>query len=79
LPEKTEPLDFDRKYCFDCSYFVFCGPEPGYSEVTPGSDAILECTKGIWNLLNYSNRKTFRKCMESAEECPEFLARTTGE
>ena len=77
MAETTEldTLDFDKKYCFDCGYFLFCRPEPGWSEVTPGSDAVLECALGIWNLLNYCNVKTFRECIESAEKCPEFLAR----
>ena len=74
---KVPLLDFDRKYCFDCCYFLFSCPESSYSELTPRSNAVLECALGRWNLLNYCNIKTFGECMESAEECPEFLARKT--
>ena len=68
----------DNRVCVDCKFFRFYPGCTGYSECTPGWDATLECSKGIWK---YDPHRTtedeFRANMKKAATCDKFVHRQT--
>ena len=64
------------RICVQCEHFYFDGGDRGYSEFTPGSEAVIECTAGVWSMTNsgygVNNRKEFRLNISKAETCDKF-------
>lgn len=57
--------------CLFCKHFEFHQAWPGYSEMTPGSDADICCDKGHWGFYDITD---FRATMLTAQECPDYEA-----
>ena len=58
--------------CLFCSHFYFDGGSPGHSEYTPGSDASIGCSKGVWDYEMYDMTNDFRRHMLTAQTCDKF-------
>lgn len=64
------------RICWLCTHVYFCPAEGSYSEYTPGSDFVLNCTKGYWEISPYRDElDDFRQKLESAERCLAFEER----
>ena len=71
-----------EKLCVFCENWSFSGGSPGYSEMTPGSDASMNCEKGHWkqkgrrsswfDLTNVYGPDDFRALILKAETCPDY-------
>ena len=65
-----------EKLCVFCKHWSFSGGEPGYSEMTPGSDASMYCDKNMWGrkfrLWDISGAEDFRKIIKTAETCQHY-------
>jgi hypothetical protein len=69
------------KHCLLCVHCYYCGAEPGYSEMTPGTEASLYCLKGC---MRHAGKRTLfeeawtrqqvREALQSAHECPHYVA-----
>ena len=59
--------------CLECKHWEWYAADPGYSEMTPGSDASMYCIKSYWSLKMYDDdRGDVRHKLNTAERCPEF-------
>jgi uncharacterized Fe-S radical SAM superfamily protein PflX len=65
-----------EKLCVFCQNWYFSGGEPGYSEMTPGSNASMGCTKGHYGrwfkLSTLDGEDAFRSIIQKAETCPDY-------
>lgn len=70
------------KLCVMCEHWDFDGGEPGYSELTPGYDASMDCRKGHWGkrfrIYDISGPEGFRKQISMAETCPDYSSPSTS-
>jgi len=63
------------KLCVTCKHFFLDMGEPDWSEVTPGSDAMIACRKGHWEMENKSANgglEVFRANIARAESCADY-------
>ena len=62
--------------CVQCERFYFTMGDPGWSEYTPGSDALIACEAKHWEMRNgdEGGRKEFRLNILKAEYCQDFRA-----
>lgn len=68
-----------EKLCVFCKYFEMGVGEPDWSELTPGYDATIECTKNRWVFDNMKDgTNEFRKKIEQAAGCADFLLVARG-
>lgn len=59
--------------CLGCKHFRFQEAQPGYSEVTPGSDGSIECYKNVWFFQFYSGSDAeFRRVLLTAQACEHY-------
>jgi hypothetical protein len=59
--------------CARCEHFYFRLAEPGYSEVTPGSDFSMSCNRNRWTFDTFeASREDFHRIMIAAEKCPDY-------
>lgn len=66
----------DKSCCVMCKHFQFDSASPGYSEMTPGSDAEMRCAKRVWEFSFHNDGDDeFRKCMMASQTCEQFKAR----
>lgn len=62
-----------RLTCVLCKHFEFSAGYAALSDVTPGSEAVMGCGKGVkFPELAYMHEDDFRKAMLTAEACPKF-------
>ena len=62
-----------EKICWGCEHIYFSHSSPGYSELTPGSEFSLECDKRHWTFdTDNDGREQLRKCLLTAETCPDW-------
>ena len=69
-----------ERLCIFCKHWAFDGGEPGYSEMTPGMDASMNCLKGRWRttssrgfrLYELDSPEDFRAKIKQAEKCPDY-------
>lgn len=68
-----------EKLCVFCEHWAFQGGDSGYSELTPGWNASMECNKGYWKkgkkfitILHIGSAEEFRKLITQAETCPDY-------
>lgn len=74
LPMLEEPVE--GRICWLCEYIYFSNGSPGYSDMTPGYDATLSCTKDYWEVNFFDDSlEEFRKKITSAERCADFRKR----
>lgn len=65
------------KACHQCEHFNFWTGSHGYSEMTPGSDAALECGKQHWRVRMFDDDvSTVRGYFAQAETCPDWAKYT---
>ena len=63
----------DKLLCYSCQYFSISKAEGAWSEVTPGEDWRMECSKGVWEFDTYTDGiARFRECLTTAESCEHF-------
>ena len=71
-----------EKLCVICEHWQFSGGEPGYSEMTPGSDATMGCAKGHWGrkfrLWDLYGTADFRAKIKIANNCADFSSPDKG-
>jgi len=60
------------KLCIYCKHFRLDMGSPGYSEMTPGSDAVIECDKRVWSMRNGDGEREYRKHISIAPMCPAY-------
>jgi len=61
------------KNCVFCKYFNFIQGDYGYSEYTPGWDAVINCYKSHWQIdMMEDSTTSFREYMASAIDCKDF-------
>lgn len=74
LPVIQEPVV--GRVCWLCEHVQFQLAQPGYSDLTPGSDFHLECGKGYWEFDAFEDGlDEFREQLEAAERCSDFEKR----
>jgi hypothetical protein len=63
-----------EKLCVFCKHWDFYGGSQGYSEMTPGSDASMSCSKGHWErwCLHDTGESDFRRIILTAQTCPDY-------
>lgn len=71
LPLLSEPVL--GRCCWSCAHIHFFNSHPDWSDVTPGYDFDLWCTKGYWLFdANNDSLETFGTCLQSASRCADF-------
>ena len=60
------------RLCVLCKYFLFSMGSPGYSDMTPGSDASISCMKLHWEMSNYGDVDEYRANIIMADTCPDY-------
>lgn len=66
-----------EKLCVFCKHWRFDGGEVGYSELTPGWAASMNCAKsryGRFRLEDLGSESEFRSQILIAQRCPDFEA-----
>ena len=64
-----------ERLCVFCRHWWFDGGSPGFSEMTPGSDASMDCAKGCYTahrLDDISSPDGFRAIIRKAESCKHY-------
>lgn len=62
-----------EKICLFCEHFYLSTGEPGYSDMTPGSDMTIRCLKGYWDVDNYEDTtETYRQKLLTAKTCKDY-------
>lgn len=65
-----------EKLCVFCRNWSFDGGSPGYSEMTPGTDASMGCNKGHYgrnfHLQDLSGEAGFRTIILKAQTCKDY-------
>lgn len=71
-------MGMSTRTCLDCRHWHFYGGSQGYSEMTPGMDMEIRCTRGHWGLLNLEGRSQqgFRETVARGADCNDFTALT---
>jgi len=63
----------DTRICLFCEQFYICPADPGYSDMTPGSDVTINCTKGYWEIDLYDDYvDKYREKLSGAKTCPDW-------
>ncbi len=61
------------KICLFCQLFHFSTAEPDWSELTPGHDAEIYCSKGFWEYEPFRwMEEDYRRAMLTAQTCEDF-------
>ena len=62
--------------CIDCKRWRVEVAEPGFSEMTPGSEFSMSCIRGYWVLDPWEDsEEILREHLKMAETCKDFLQR----
>ena len=71
----TQKVDneWQRRTCIFCKNLYFSPFDPGYSDVTPGSEVGIYCQiKDGWDLNDFDTTAEYRAAMLQAETCKDF-------
>lgn len=60
------------RLCLFCEHFNIDMGHPGYSELTPGYDAIIRCGLNHWEASSGEDTHEFIPYMLRARTCPDF-------
>jgi len=60
------------RICVTCVHFNIDMGSPGYSEMTPGTDASIGCLMGKWRMSNYGDTAEYRKHIAKAATCEDY-------
>jgi hypothetical protein len=64
----------ENKLCWFCKYFWYSRAEDDWSEVTPGSDFALSCSKLHWWFDSHkTTQEEFGRILTTARTCPDFI------
>ena len=65
------------RVCWSCKYFLFQGGEPDRSDITPGYEGSLVCSKEVWKseMRDIDHADDLRKLLTTAEWCDKFKQR----
>jgi hypothetical protein len=64
----------ENKLCWFCKHFYYSNAELDWSDMTPGSDFAMSCSKGHWDFDAFrTGQEEFGKILSSARECPDFV------
>ena len=59
--------------CVFCKFWYFESGSPHYSDLTPGYDAHIGCSKDYWELdQSFDSEEDYRRKMLSAGSCADF-------
>lgn len=73
-----------EKLCVFCKHWEFNGGSPGYSEMTPGMNASMDCRKRKWadekrrrwvggfDITDCMSEEDFRRLILKARTCPSY-------
>lgn len=62
-----------NRVCWSCTHIHYSRGSEGYSEVTPGWDFELSCSKDYWELNQFEDElQIFRDKITQAEWCTDF-------
>ena len=62
-----------HRTCLDCKFWDWSVGDHGYSELTPGTDARMECLKGHWSLKPFDDgRMDVLAKIKRAIRCEDF-------
>jgi hypothetical protein len=62
------------KLCWWCKHFYYSNAHEDWSDVTPGYDFAISCSKGHWDFSVYSSpQEHFAKCITAARTCNDFV------
>lgn len=63
----------EAKICLFCKYFYLDPGHPGYSDITPGWDMVMQCSKGHWKFTQFeTTTEEYRKMLLKADKCNHF-------
>lgn len=66
----------DNTICLNCVYCHVQSSDPGYSEMTPGSDFSMDCYKGHWAFEGDSeDNESLRRKLLTSLNCKDFAGR----
>lgn len=66
-----------EKLCIFCKHFWFSEGSPGYSELTPGYEANIDCHKRHFDLrLIDMSESDFRRTLLLARTCADYVPDT---
>ena len=61
------------KLCLYCKHFYLTTGEPGYSEMTPGSDFDMSCDRRHWEFAPHDqSQEEFKRTLETGLTCKDF-------
>jgi len=62
------------KLCWACKHCTFNPGSQGYSEMTPGSDTVLKCAKGVWDAMDHGvyGGQGLAEMLVNAKTCKKF-------
>ena len=61
------------KACWFCPHFHYSNSDPGYSEMTPGSDFGMSCVKGKWDFdSDVDGQEEFGRKLMTANTCEHY-------
>lgn len=64
------------KTCLRCTHLSYMEGDPGYSELTPGTNMGMECTKRHWQYDQFrTSLEELTAMIEQAETCPDWTPR----
>lgn len=65
--------DENKRLCLYCKHWNFDAGEPGYSEMTPGTDWNSSCMVGLWEMSGYDvSEDEFASNIEKGLTCSKF-------
>lgn len=64
----------ERRLCLFCKHFYFDPGMADISDITPGWDSTIECSKGYWKMNYLNTNKDFRGVQLIARTCQDWEA-----
>ena len=63
-----------ERVCILCKKFRMYPADPGYSDITPGSDLSMYCRLEYWSLDVYRDHEdTYRAKITMAKDCKDYV------
>lgn len=63
----------EEQLCLFCKRFTMVAEEPDWSDVTPGSNFEMYCSKNHWDFdTRKASEDDFRKTLLTAEDCKDY-------
>jgi hypothetical protein len=66
-------MDYSGRICLECIHLYYWTGCPGYSELTPGYDAEIRCTKQYWEVdWTRDEKQDLRGKLRMAVTCKDY-------